>query len=301
MKIACVTFSAAVLMLPAGIAARSQGQAQPEQRRPLDQEAPRANFPQQQRKPGDPALIARGKGVYEGICAACHGIDLRGGQQGGPNLLRSQIVLQDKEGELITPIVLNGRPTPLLGTMPMPPIPVQPEDVKAVAEYLHSVLSHAERQGRPPDEGKPVAPERILVGDVAAGQAYFAAHCASCHSLTGDLQGIRSRVSDPRQLQDFWVSGGGGRGRGRRGAGAGSQATVTVTPASGGPVHGQLARLDDFVVSVVLEDGTRRTFPRHGADPKIDVRDPADAHRTLVPALSDADMHNVTAYLWSLK
>ena len=66
-------------------------------------------------------------------------------------------------------------------------------------------------------------------------------------------------------------------------------------------MQGHLARLDDFTVSVILEDGTRRTFTRNGADPKIQIDDPADAHRKLVPTLSDADMHNVTAYLWSLK
>ena len=246
-------------------------------------------------------MIARGKGLYESVCAACHGIDLRGGQQGGPNLLRSQIVLQDKEGELILPIVQNGRPTPTLGTIPMPPIPMQPDDIKAVAEYLHSVLARAERQGRPPQEGKPVEPERVLVGDKQAGRTYFDRTCSSCHSVA-DMQAIVSRASNPRELQDLWVSAGGGRGRGGRGrGGTAPAATVTVTPSNGASVQGRLARLDDFAVSLVQEDGTRRTFTRNGADPKVEIHDPADAHRKLVPTLSDTDMHNVTAYLWSLK
>ncbi len=262
---------------------------------------PPANFPQQQRKPADPAVIAHGKGLYESICAACHGIDLRGGQQGGPNLLRSQIVLQDKAGELIVPIVQNGRPSRVNGTTPMPPIPLPPDDITAVAEYLHSVLARAERQGRPPEEGKPVPPERVLVGAAEAGRAYFAATCSGCHSVTGDLQGIASRVANPRDLQDLWVSGGGGRGRGGRGRGSEHPITVTVTPASGPAVQGRLGRIDDFVVSVIQEDGTRRTFARNRADPKIEIQDPSDAHRKLVPMLTDTDMHNVTAYLWSLK
>jgi len=322
MRTATVIVSAAVLVLPAAMAARGQGQGQPPTASPpagaaqpqgqapggrgrgrgtdLEQEAPRANFPQQQRKAGDPAVIARGKGLYESVCAACHGIDLRGGQQGGPNLLRSQIVLQDKEGELIVPIAQNGRPTPTLGTIPMPPIPMAPDDIKAVAEYLHSVLARAERQGRPPEEGRAVEPERVLVGDRQAGRAYFDAQCSRCHS-TADMQGVASRVSNPRELQDLWVSGGGGRGRGRGRGAAAPAATVTVTPANGARVEGRLARLDDFVVSLVQEDGTRRTFTRNGADPKVEVNDPADAHRKLVPTLSDTNMHNVTAYLWSLK
>jgi hypothetical protein len=108
-------------------------------------------------------------------------------------------------------------------------------------------------------------------------------------------------VSDPRELQNLWVSGGGGRGRGGRGASTAHPITVTVAPAHGAPVRGVLARIDDFTVSVILDDGTRRTFTRNGSDPRMDITDPAEAHRKLVPTLSDADMHNVTAYLWSLK
>jgi cytochrome c oxidase cbb3-type subunit 3 len=266
---------------------------------------PRPNFPQQQRAPADPAVIARGRALYEPTCGACHGIDLRGGQMGGPNLLRSQLVLSDKAGELIGPVILGGRPNPATaGAPPMPPFPLPPDDIKAIVEYLHSMLAKAGAQGRPP-EGELVPPEKSLVGDAAAGQAFFASTCASCHSVEGDLKGIASRVTDPRALQDLWVSGGGGRGRGRgRGAGgaaSGDPATVTVTPASGPRVEGRLVRIDDFTVTLIQEDGTRRTFARDGNEPKVEVRDPADAHRKLVQALADKDMHNVTAYLWTIK
>lgn len=265
---------------------------------------PPPNFPQQQRKLADPAVIARGKGLYESNCAACHGIDLRGGQQGGPNLLRSQLVLADKEGEQIMPVVQRGRPNPPAGAPPMPAFPFPPEDIKAIAEYFHSVLARAGAQGRPP-EGEEVPPERVLVGDAAAGKAYFDAKCSTCHALDGDLKALASRVKDPRELQDLWVSG--GRGRGGRNADAeGGETmrrqpvTVTVTPASGPPIQGRLARIDDFTVSLITEDGTRKTFTR-SAGPKVEVHDPAEAHRTLVQSLTDKDMHNVTAYLWSLK
>jgi len=40
-------------------------------------------------------VIARGRSVYGISCCACHGQDLRGGDLGGPNLLRSQLVLKD--------------------------------------------------------------------------------------------------------------------------------------------------------------------------------------------------------------
>ena len=66
-------------------------------------------FPAQQRPPGDPAVVARGKALFGVTCALCHGADLRGGQLNGPNLLRSQLVLSDQAGELIMPIIRGGR------------------------------------------------------------------------------------------------------------------------------------------------------------------------------------------------
>ena len=94
---------------------------------------------------------------------------------GGPNLLRSQIVLSDKDGEIIAPIVQSGRQTP--GDARDAAVPAAADDIKAIAEYLHSVLAQRGRQGRPPESA--TAPEKVLVGDVAAGQAYFAATCSS--------------------------------------------------------------------------------------------------------------------------
>jgi cytochrome c oxidase cbb3-type subunit 3 len=259
------------------------------------------NFPQQQRKLADAAVLAKGKGLYESNCSACHGIDLRGGQQGGPNLLRSQTILSDKAGELIASIVRGGRPNPPAGMPPMPPFQFAQDDIVAVAEYLHSVLGQAGNQGRPP-AGDVVPPEKALVGDAPAGQAVFNSRCSSCHSISEDLRAIATRAPDPRELQNLWVSGGGGGGRGGRGANAQARPRkVTVTTATGARVEGRLARIDDFLVSVILEDGTRRTFVRNGNDPKVDVTDPAEAHRTLVPTLSDRDMHNVTAYLWTVR
>src|SRR5262245_44305156 len=105
------------------------------------------NFPAQQRVPGDPAVIARGNTLYGIHCRACHGVDLRGGDQGGPNLLRSEIVLNDQAGELILPVVQQGRQNP--GVPSMPAISLSPDDIKAIAEYLHSVTATARGQGSP--------------------------------------------------------------------------------------------------------------------------------------------------------
>jgi cytochrome c oxidase cbb3-type subunit 3 len=256
----------------------------------------RATFPAQQRPPGDPALIARGTGLYGVHCRACHGADLRGGDQGGPNLLRSSITLNDQAGELIGPIIVNGQ----RGTGVMPPIPLPPDDVRAIAEYIHSVAATMRGQGSPPPGETAVLD--VLVGDASRGQAYFASTCASCHSSTGDLQGIGARLPDPTNLQNYWLSAGGGLGRGGRGAGPSRpQVTVRVTPATGQAVEGALVRLDDFVVAVRLSDGTERSFARAGDVPRVEVRDPYEGHRRLLPAYTDRDIHDVTAYLVTLK
>jgi cytochrome c oxidase cbb3-type subunit 3 len=123
--------------------------------------------------------------------------------------------------------------------------------------------------------------------------------------VTGDLQGFAARAADPRDLQNRWVSGG-AAGRGGRGAApdpavAAKPVTATITPSNGAPIEGRLLRMDDFFVTVQLADGTRRTIRRNGDDPKVDVHDPMDAHHKFASTLSDKDMHDVTAYLWSLR
>ncbi len=256
------------------------------------------NFPAQQRPAADPAVVARGKSLYEINCRSCHGVDLRGGDQGGPNLLRSQVALNDQAGELILPIVREGRKNPGMGEMPA--FPLASDDVKAIAEYIHSVAATAQRQGGPPPGPRPAL--NVLVGDAGAGKTYFDSKCSSCHSATGDLAGIGSRVTDPVTLQNNWLAGqtGGGRGgRGGRGGNANAP-TVTVT-LQGQKVEGRLNRIDDFIVILDMEDGTSRSFRRNGDNPKVEVKDPRDPHRNLLPEYTDKDIHDVTAYLVTLK
>jgi cytochrome c oxidase cbb3-type subunit 3 len=247
-------------------------------------------FPAQLRPPGDPALIARGTGLYGVHCRVCHGADLRGGDQGGPNLLRSVTVLNDRAGELITPVILNGQQA-------MPPIRVTPEDARAITEYIHSVTAKMQRQGGPPPG--PAAVLNVLVGDPAAGEAYFKTQCGSCHSGTRSLQGIGSRIPDPTALQNYWISAAGALARGGRGRSR--PMPVTVTPGTAPKIEGTLVRLDDFYVVVELADGTQRTFRRSGDQPLLDVRDPLEAHVKLLTTYTDKDIHNVTAYLVTLK
>src|SRR5579871_5180977 len=146
--------------------------------------------PGQERPTGDPELIARGKQSYEINCRGCHGADLRGGDMGGPNLLRSQIALSDRDGERIVPVIQGS-----LAGSGMPAIKMPPDAAKATAAYVRSVLATIGTQGKPPSSTEPTT---IVVGNAAEGQAFFAAKCANCHSVTGDLKGLASRLSDPK-------------------------------------------------------------------------------------------------------
>jgi cytochrome c oxidase cbb3-type subunit III len=252
-------------------------------------------FPAQQRPAADPAVAARGKSLYEMHCQSCHAADLRGAT--APNLLRSQSVLSDKEGELLEPIVHGSLPN-------MKAINLSADEVKTLAIYIHDVVRTARTQGAPPTEGVPV--RSALVGNAAAGKAYFDSKCGACHSLTGDLQNIGNRFPDPKALQNFWVSGGvvgGAGGRGRRGGGGAPDPrtpTVTVTRPASATVQGALVNIDDFSVIVALPNGTLQTI-RRDAGTKVDVKDPLDAHRALWSELADKDMHDVTAYLVTVK
>jgi cytochrome c oxidase cbb3-type subunit 3 len=216
------------------------------------------------------------------------------------NLLRSQLVLADQEGEAIVPVVLKGRPE-----KGMPPAPITEADAKAVVAYLHYLLAAAGKQGSPPPSNAP-APD-VLVGDAPSGKTVFEARCTTCHSITGDLQGIGGRLPDAKSLQNLWVSGGmttgrGGRGGGGRGRGsARSIVTVVVTQPTGEKVEGQLRRYDDFIVTLVDADGFERSFRRDGDRPTVEIRDPLQGHRDLLGAITDKNMHDVTAYLVTLK
>ena len=250
--------------------------------------------PGQHREPGDPVQIARGKTLYGINCAICHGADLRGGDMGGPNLLRSQVALNDQHGELITPIIHGSRQAE-----GMPAISVSTEDGLAVATFVRSVLETIGVQGTPPTAGQ--APPSVIVGNAKEGAAYFAAKCSSCHSPTKDLQGIASKIPDAKDLQTAWVRGA-VRG-GRRPASDGSSArTVTVAIALPGErVEGELVHVDDFLVVARLADGTVRSFPRAGDGPRLEIRDPMKAHHEMLTQYSDRDIHDVTAFLATLK
>ena len=247
--------------------------------------------PGQKRAPEDPAEVSKGKTLFQVDCRGCHGPDLRGGDMGGPNLLRSQSALTDQHGELIVPIIHGSRQK-----MGMPAINISDADAQAVAAYVRSVVGAIEVQGMPPSAGH-VDPD-ILVGNAAEGKSYFDAKCASCHSADGDMKAFVASVKDQKKLQSTWVSGGRGSGE----LSAKRTPTAEVTTASGEQVSGLVARLDEFLITLQLPDGTERSFDRVSlTNPKIVMHDPMERHRQLLGEYSDKDMHDVTAYLETLK
>lgn len=285
---------AAMLAATTALAAQAPPPPPPQQQPPRDPGV----FPAQQRPPGDPVVIERGKALFTVNCVACHGTDLRGGVTGGPNLLRSPVVLTDQHGEQIIPIVHGAR-----AERGMPALPLPDEDIVAIAEYIHSVLATAQRQGAPPPNAAPI-PDAI-VGDAAAGEAYFKAKCSSCHSPSGDLQGVGSRVPEGKALQNLWVSGGVAGAGGRRGRGAGSMENKVPSASAvlpgGRRLDGRIVRMDNFMVTMRVADGTLRTVRRDDPRIRITINDPLDAHKRLLGILTDKDMHDVTAYLATLK
>jgi len=252
------------------------------------QEPPVGGFvPGQARAAADPAILARGKTLYGISCQGCHGPDLRGGDMGGPNLLRSQIALADLDGELIVPIIQGSRQA-----MGMPKIPLSPEDSKTVAAYVRSVVVTIGRAGAPPSQQQPV---NIVVGSAADGAAYFATSCRGCHSPEGDLRGIATRIASPKALQNAWVTGGAYKKTN------GPSANAVVTLPSGEAVQGELVRIDDFLITLNLSGGELRTIMRKGDSPRVVITDPLKAHKDLLLKYSDKEIHDVTAYLVTLK
>jgi mono/diheme cytochrome c family protein len=237
----------------------------------------------------DPAAVERGQKTFVARCGFCHGSNANGGES-GPDLVRSVLALDDEGGDKIGPVIRNGRPD-----KGMPAFPLSDDQIKDVAAFLRS------RQQAAIDRNTYTI-QNIVTGDAKKGQAYFngTGRCNTCHSPTGDLAHVATKY-DPVALQSRFVYPGARRPRRGEEPPPQTLATpVTVTLSSGQTVTGKLEYLDDFNVALRDATGDYRSFER-GAGVKVDVRDPLAAHEELLKKYTDNDMHNLVAYLETLK
>jgi mono/diheme cytochrome c family protein len=224
--------------------------------------------------------------LYAPNCGFCHGDKARGAS--GPNLVRSELVLHDEGGELIGAAVSKGR-----ADKGMPPFPTFTQAQLAdIAQFLHLQVELVANRGI-------YKRLNVVTGDAKAGEAYFngAGGCAGCHSVTGDLAHIGGKYQ-PEQLQNRFIwPGAGGFGGGGRGTARAQKATVALP--SGQSITGTLKQMDDFDISIYDASGAYHSWPREGV--KVELEDRLAGHRQLLGKYTDADMHNLTAWLVTLK
>jgi mono/diheme cytochrome c family protein len=237
----------------------------------------------------DFAAAERGKTVWLAECVTCHG-PLARGTDTGPNLLRSLVFLRDRYGSEIGPYLKKGHPL----QSGKPSNSLTDAQITDIAHFLRKQLNDTLR-------GSPVfTVQKFNSGDPKAGEAFFngPGKCSGCHSPQKDLAGLASRY-ETVDIQQRMLFPGGGRGR-RGGAPSASAVRVTVTPPGGAAVSGVVVYMDDFVVSLQEPNGVYRSFRRTPAM-KIDKTDPLEVHHALLDTLTDKNIHDLVAYLETLR
>jgi cytochrome c oxidase cbb3-type subunit 3 len=226
-----------------------------------------------------PALVEQGKALFQQNCAFCHGRDAGGGET-GPDLTRSDLVSSDVGGDKIGAVVTNGRPD-----AGMPAFHLAAPQIAGLVAFIHTQQMKAKFT---PGGRRGVDVADLQTGNAEAGKQYFngAGGCSSCHSPTGDLAGIASRLKGLKlEMQMLYP---------RK-----VKSKVTVTPAGGEPITGELAYLDEFTVALTDSSGHYRSWPVSKVTYKVDA--PVEAHADLLSKYTDADIHNLMAYLQTLR
>ena len=234
------------------------------------------NYPAEQVKAGEQKFTAQ--------CGFCHGRDTAGGET-GPDLTRSELVAEDLRGDKIGPLVRKGRPD-----QGMPAFNLNETDLGAVVAFIHDQKTKFESLG---GGRRSVDPSDLATGDAATGRRYFDGKggCSGCHSGTGDLAGIATRYQGLALMQRMLYPSGGRP--------APPRPKVTLTLASGQTSVAELVSEDEFSLVVLDPAGARQTYEKSAVKFKID--DPMSAHFDALGKYTDADMHNVYAYLDTLK
>jgi mono/diheme cytochrome c family protein len=249
----------------------------------------------------------RGRALWAMHCIDCHGSQARGSDT-GPNIIRTKTVNFDRSaeaaGSVLGPFLKAGHPT----QSQKPSASFTEEEVVALANFLRQKVNDTMRGSALFTVGD------IVVGDAKAGEAYFngEGRCTTCHTATErNLAGIATRIPEPVDLQQRMLfPGGGGRGRGGRGAtpaapGAApavdrNAITVTIAPAAGQSLSGTLVEESDFYITIRQADGSLRAV-RRTAGLKVTRVNPLQAHIDFLDRLTDKQIHDLVAYLVTLK
>ena len=224
------------------------------------------------------AQTERGHKQFQQACGFCHGPDATGAR--GPDLVRSELVAHDVNGNLIGDVIRRGRPE-----KGMPAMELTKEQIADIASYLHARIAESTASSRLP---RSYPREKLLTGNIDAGKAYFngVGGCANCHSPGGDLAGIAAKYS-PVDLQARMLYP------------EGNHKTAVVTVASGEPLKGKIEHADDFVVALRDATGWYRSFRRDQV--KVEIHDALDDHRKLLDTITPTQMHDLFAFIESLK
>jgi cytochrome c oxidase cbb3-type subunit 3 len=221
--------------------------------------------------------VAEGKRQFQQTCGFCHGPDARGAS--GPDLIRSPLLSHDVNGNLIGPVIRNGRPE-----KGMPAFQLSDAQIQAIDDFLHAESRAAASVAREIPSEYPL--QKLLVGSATDGEAYFKTHCAKCHSASGDFAHLASKYK-PFDLQT------------RIAFPAGAKPSVTVVDTHGTRFEGELVYADEFVLSLRDKDGWHHTWKRSAVT--ADIRDPLAEHEKLLHEYSDKNIHDLFAYLEALK
>jgi len=228
--------------------------------------------------------IKAGEPLFATHCGFCHGRDAMGGAT-GPDLTRSPLVADDAGGDKIKPLVRNGRPD-----KGMPPLNLSETDLTAIVAFIHDARTKA---GSVVGARRKVDESDLATGSAEAGARYFngAGECTRCHSSSGDLAGVADRFKGLELLQRMLYPG-------PRGS-APNPARVTVTLPSGQTVSGRLAHRDEFTIALRDANNWYRSWPAPAVTYSVD--NPLDAHIAQIRKYTDAEVHDVLAFLRTLK
>ena len=247
----------------------------------------------------DQAAHDRGRAIWARECVDCHGSQARGSDT-GPNIIRTKTVNFDRSsptpGSVLGPFLKAGHKT----QSGKPSASFTDDEIVGLANFVRQSVNDTMRGSAVFTVGD------ILVGDRVAGEAYFngAGKCAACHNATArNLAGIGGRIPAPVDIQQrmlFPGSGVGGRGRGGAAPTGANAITVAITPPTGPALSGVLVEQSDFFVTLRLADGTMRAVRREPGT-KVVLTNPLQAHIDLLDAITDKQIHDLVAYLESLK